>query len=71
MSAGSGRLPAFLVSAPPAAAIEIAADRVTGVLLGGPRGAWTIAGHASERLPEGTVKSRTARALERLRETYD
>ncbi|PYR72989.1 MAG: hypothetical protein DMF86_21825 [Acidobacteria bacterium] len=55
MSAGSGRLPAFLVSAPPAAAIEIAADRVTGVLLGGQRGAWTIAGHASERLPEGTV----------------
>jgi type IV pilus assembly protein PilM len=55
MSAGSGRLPSFLASAPPPAALEIAADRVTAVVLGGRRGAWTIAGHATERLREGAV----------------
>jgi type IV pilus assembly protein PilM len=55
MSAGSGRLPSFLASAPPPAALEIAADRVVGVALGGRRGAWTIGAHAGERLPDGAV----------------
>lgn len=47
--------PGILSSAPPAVGVEIASDRVTGVALSGSQAAWTVASHASERLPAGAV----------------
>jgi type IV pilus assembly protein PilM len=49
------KLPAILASAPPSVGVEIASDRVTGVSLSGPPSAWTVAAHATERLPAGAV----------------
>jgi type IV pilus assembly protein PilM len=49
------KLPGILASAPPSVGVEIASDRVTGVSLSGPPSAWTVAAHATERLPAGAV----------------
>jgi type IV pilus assembly protein PilM len=49
------KLPGILASRPPSVGVEIASDRVTGVSLSGPPSAWTVAGHATERLPAGAV----------------
>ncbi len=49
------KLPGILVSPPPSIGVEIASDRVTGVSLSGPPSAWTVAAHATERLPAGAV----------------
>jgi type IV pilus assembly protein PilM len=49
------KLPGILASAPPSIGVEIASDRVTGVSLSGPPSAWTVAAHATERLPAGAV----------------
>ena len=48
-------LPSFLSSAPPSVGLEIASDRVTAVSLGSQGGGYTLAGHATERLPAGLV----------------
>ncbi|HEX5475639.1 MAG TPA: pilus assembly protein PilM [Vicinamibacterales bacterium] len=55
MSTGSGRLPAFLVTAPPAVALEIASDRVTAAAVSGTGAGLTLAAHAIEPLPAGAV----------------
>jgi type IV pilus assembly protein PilM len=49
------KLPGFLVSPPPAIGVEIASDRVTAVSVSGSPSAWTVAAHATERLPAGAV----------------
>ena len=49
------KLPGILASRPPSVGVEIASDRVTGVSLSGPPSAWTVAAHATERLPAGAV----------------
>jgi type IV pilus assembly protein PilM len=49
------KLPGFLVSPPPSIGVEIASDRVTGVSVSGSPSAWTVAAHATERLPAGAV----------------
>jgi type IV pilus assembly protein PilM len=49
------KLPGILSSAPPSVGVEIASDRVTGVSLSGSQASWTVASHASERLPAGAV----------------
>jgi type IV pilus assembly protein PilM len=49
------KLPGILASRPPSIGVEIASDRVTGVSLSGPPSAWTVAAHATERLPAGAV----------------
>ena len=48
-------LPSFLSSAPPSVGLEIASDRVTAVSLGVQGDGFTLAGHATERLPAGLV----------------
>jgi type IV pilus assembly protein PilM len=49
------KLPGILASRSPSVGVEIASDRVTGVSLSGPPSAWTVAAHATERLPAGAV----------------
>jgi type IV pilus assembly protein PilM len=49
------KLPGILASRPPSVGVEIASDRVTGVLLAGAPSAWTVGAHATERLPAGAV----------------
>jgi len=49
------RLSGIFSSAPPSVGVEIASDRVTGVSVSGSPASWTVASHASERLPVGAV----------------
>jgi len=49
------RLPAFLVSPPPSAGVEIASDRVTAVSVVKQSGGWIVNAHGTERLAPGVV----------------
>lgn len=49
------KLPDFLKTAPPAAALSIDADRVTAVSVTTAAGRTIVSSHASERLPQGAV----------------